>query len=47
MVNALGDDGAEMHPSLKEIFAAELFAKLSAEDQDTIIAQTKALLSHG
>lgn len=34
------------HPSLKVIFAAELFSKLNTEDQDVIIAQIEALLSH-
>lgn len=32
---------------LKIILAAELFSKLSAEKQDEIINQTKALLSRG
>ena len=32
-------------PSLKEILAAELFAKLSESAQDMIIEQLKALLS--
>lgn len=35
------------HPTLKTILAAELFSKLSESEQDIIISQLKALLSHG
>lgn len=34
-------------PSLKTLFAAELFSKLPEDEQDRIIAQLIALLSHG
>lgn len=34
-------------PSLNTILAAELFSKLSEENQQKIIAQIEALLSHG
>ncbi|MCM1439201.1 MAG: hypothetical protein NC131_08365 [Roseburia sp.] len=40
------NDQAVVRPSLKTIFAAELFSKLSDEDQDIIIAQIEALLLH-
>ncbi|MBR2943355.1 MAG: hypothetical protein IKB82_08155 [Clostridia bacterium] len=33
-------------PSLKTILAAELFSKLTEQEQDEIISQLKALLSH-
>lgn len=35
----------EVQADLKTIFAAELFSKLSKENQDVIIEQIKALLS--
>ena len=33
-------------PTLKTILAADLFSKLSESEQDMILSQLKALLSH-
>lgn len=39
-------DCTQTSQELKIIFVAELFSKLPAKDQDAVIAQIEALLSH-
>lgn len=45
-MNSRKADCTQDTQELKIIFAAELFSKLPEQEQDAIIAQIKALLSH-